>query len=361
MEITFLLGNGFDLRLGMKTRFIDMYEGYTAQKSSSDAVKKFKDLLKSDWPKYKNWGDFEIAMAQNAKRFDDEASFIECLRDFKIYMSTHLESEQWKFKRRLNATSATMEKCGMEMLKSIQNFFKGLTPNVVNEFSKLRAQSHVSYSVISFNYTNVFDELWCQASRNFTTDDIIHIHGRLDADVVLGADSLEQVGELPYPVTAKFERAFIKPKFNQQYDMARVARAETLIANSRIICIYGMSLGKSDYSWIVKLKNWLLANKSNHLVYFTHSNDTFNKLNWDAIIDEEEERIVSLLGTLCDSDEEMNRIFNQVHIPVGYDIFDFNRIIQDEELERVIKDDAKRDKKSTLSEATFPQSKALVR
>ena len=28
MNVTFMIGNGFDLRLGMKTRYTDMYDGY---------------------------------------------------------------------------------------------------------------------------------------------------------------------------------------------------------------------------------------------------------------------------------------------------------------------------------------------
>lgn len=28
MNVTFMIGNGFDLRLGMRTRYADMYTGY---------------------------------------------------------------------------------------------------------------------------------------------------------------------------------------------------------------------------------------------------------------------------------------------------------------------------------------------
>ena len=56
----------------------------------------------------------------------------------------------------------------------------------------------------------------------------------------------------------------------------------------------------------------------------------FNKSNWDAIIDEEEDRIASLLGKICDSGDEMSQIFDQVHIPVGYDIFNIDNILTSE-------------------------------
>ena len=91
-------------------------------------------------------------------------------------------------------------------------------------------------------------------------------------------------------------------------------------------------MGKSDYSWVAKLKNWLLSDKNHHLVYFIYDNTPYSRSNWDAIIDEEEDRVATLLGRICDSGEEMNQIFNQVHIPVGYDIFGIDEILKSEKI-----------------------------
>lgn len=46
MNITFMIGNGFDLHLGMKTRFIDMYDGYIKSASKDDVIRNFKKHLK---------------------------------------------------------------------------------------------------------------------------------------------------------------------------------------------------------------------------------------------------------------------------------------------------------------------------
>lgn len=323
MNITFLVGNGFDLRLGMKTRFTDMYEGYIVQGSASDAIRRFKEMLKVDAPNYKTWGDFEMAMAEKAKEFDDEDSFIECLRDFKLYMVSHLESEQTQFNQRMSVHRDFKGYCIDEVSISIDKFYTGLRPNVINEFVRLGVTNKPEYNFISFNYTIVFDSLldvYKQAP--------IHIHGKLGADVVLGADNLEQVKDLPYKTSRRFYRAFIKPEFNKSYDYARLEKAGDILNSSNIICIYGMSLGKSDLSWTKRLKNWLLARKDNHLVYFVYDESKFNKSNWDAIIDEEEKRIATLLGRICDSSEEMDKVFNQIHIPVGYDIFNIDELLK---------------------------------
>ena len=323
MNITFLIGNGFDLRVGMKTSFADMYEKYIAQSSASGTIQKFKGMLGSDAPKYKTWGDFEIAMAQNANKFDDEDSFIECLRDFKLYMVSHLENEQRQFNQRMSVHKDVKSYCANEVSYSIDEFYAGLRPNVIKEFVRLGVKNKPNYNFISFNYTTVFDSL-----LGLFMPEPIHIHGKLGADIVLGADNLDQVKDLPYKISRRFNRAFIKPEFNKSYDNARLENAQSIIDNSGIICIYGMSLGKSDFSWTKRLKDWLFAYQNNHLVYFVYDKSKFNKSNWDAIIDEEEDRIALLLGRICDSGEEMSRIFNQVHVPVGYDIFSINKLLE---------------------------------
>ena len=325
MNITFLIGNGFDLRMGMKTRFADMYEGYIAQDSATDTIRKFKEMLEADAPNYITWGDFEMAMAEKAKEFEDEDSFIECLRDFKLYMVSHLEKEQQRFQSRTAVGKDVRGRCIDETTKSIEKFYTGLRPNVVNEFIRLGANSNPEYRFVSFNYTNAFDYVLSPFAG-----EVIHIHGRLGSDIVLGADNIGQVTDLPYKTTKRFERAFIKPEFNKIYDNSRFKKAKSIIDGSDIICIYGMSLGKSDLSWTKQLKNWLLAHKNNHLVYFVYDEHEFNKSNWDAIIDEEENRIASLLGKICESGDEMSQIFDQVHIPVGYDIFGVDAILKTE-------------------------------
>lgn len=326
MNITFLIGNGFDLRMGMKTRFTDMYEGYIAHPSSTAAIEKFKEMLRQDAPKYETWGDFEMAMAEKAKEFENEAAFIECLRDFKLYMAAHLKEEQEQFKRRLSARKGTEALCKKEMQESISHFYKGLTPNVINRIKSVGVSPHPRYKAISFNYTDVFD---CLIPSDIDT---IHVHGSLDADVVLGIDSLDQVKGLNYTPTRRFERAFIKPEFNKNYNSKRKEDAENAIWNSNIICIYGMSLGDSDYSWVIKLKEWLLSDENAHLVYFVYDETVFNKLNWDAIMDAEEDHIEILLNRICDSSEEREQVFNQIHIPIGYNIFNIDEILKEEKL-----------------------------
>lgn len=101
MNVTFLIGNGFDLACGMKTRYSDVYEGYIQTPSVTPIIEKFKaDLIKEKTKKnWGNWSDFEMGMAKFASNFSSEKDFISCIADFKKFLKQHLQKEQETFEK----------------------------------------------------------------------------------------------------------------------------------------------------------------------------------------------------------------------------------------------------------------------
>ena len=64
MNVTFLIGNGFDLGIGLKTAYSDFYNVYCKSDSNDSlAVKKFKSEIQGN---YENWSDFEAAFGEYA-------------------------------------------------------------------------------------------------------------------------------------------------------------------------------------------------------------------------------------------------------------------------------------------------------
>ncbi len=336
MNITFLIGNGFDLRLGMNTRYTDMYPSYLTKHSSDAVICEFKKVLQQAAPNgYKTWGDFEMAMAQHAAHFKSEGELIACVRDFKEHMGSHLVKEQTAFLEYIKGKSGNLS-CAREMARSMREFYKGQTPNVINAIESLGNLDNARFRFITFNYTTLLDQI-IQIHDSYCKIGIrekpIHIHGSLDTDVVLGIDNIDQFGQLPYQLTKKGERAFVKPLFNSQFDKARITAAERTIEESDVICIYGMSLGASDDTWIKMIYEWIVANRDHHLIYFKYLNQRFNAWRRDEMMDEEDSQRDKLLMRICGS-EEMEGLENQVHIPIGYDIFDFKNAVDQDAEER---------------------------
>ena len=94
LSVLFILGNGFDLNLGMKTSYTDVYNQYVQTESKSDVIKKFKEELNTNKTnKQSKWSDFELGMAKYARTLSSENELIECVWDFKGHMVEHLNTK----------------------------------------------------------------------------------------------------------------------------------------------------------------------------------------------------------------------------------------------------------------------------
>ena len=72
MKVVYLIGNGFDLNLGLKTSYSDFYTYYLNIESNDAQIAQLKEHLKYDKDnkgKYRYWSDLEIAMGEYTKKF----------------------------------------------------------------------------------------------------------------------------------------------------------------------------------------------------------------------------------------------------------------------------------------------------
>ena len=79
MSTLFLIGNGFDVNCGMKTKYRDVYTGYINEPSKTANLKQFKNAISAN---LNDWSDFELAMGEYAAKLQTEYEFMECVNDF---------------------------------------------------------------------------------------------------------------------------------------------------------------------------------------------------------------------------------------------------------------------------------------
>ena len=322
MRITFLIGNGFDVGCGLKSRYIDTYDEYISVKPTSSNLKKFKRDLDGD---YDTWSDFELGMAEYARNFNSEDDFVECIRDYSLFLHHHLVKEEENYKSELTKMSAYKRNAILDrMEESIYEFYSGTTNSLEKYIVKLiNNETKVNFSFINFNYTIVFDlllemmkERMKKNKKNLYYDFNagIHIHGRLNNDMVLGVDSEEQLKDIPFKLTDNGKRAFIKPFFNQIFDDDRVEQTRDIIRNSDIICVFGMTLGDSDLTWRTELIDWLKSDKEHHMFFYdiglmiTKGNLAFDRLQ------KSENKVKELA---CRLSLDYDLVKDKIHIPVG--------------------------------------------
>lgn len=323
MSTLFLIGNGFDINCGMKTRYTDVYPKYINVSSNTEVIKKFKESISAD---FKTWGDFEMAMGAYAQQLHSEAEFLECIRDFANYMEKHISGENNRLKKLLNdkeISGAVVR----EMGQSLRNFYADISHNIDVTMQQRRATHYGGFNAISFNYTDVYDVLWSRALDPFNNNSVIHIHGVLQDGPVFGVDNIDQI-KAEYELTRRGKRGFVKPIFNSEYDERRVNDAKNLIKGALTICAYGVSLGDSDLSWRNEIIGWLKADKEHHLFVYKYELSKAKYLTVAEKMDIEDDAKEQLL--LEWGIDEGDELFKQIHIPCGKNIFNIEAVLKRE-------------------------------
>lgn len=322
MNITFLIGNGFDINCGMKCTYKDAYEAYIRMSSDSTIIEQFKRRIGDN---IDTWADFEVAMASDMINYKSEKEFLLCLRDFKKHLNRYLSNEEGKIVTKLN-NNRVQNLVRNEMHNSLHYFYDGISHNLTKEISERISEETVTYYAISFNYTSVFDNLFLSATGRDPSD-VVHIHGKLNDDLVIGMDSFNQLPKVPYYISKKGKRAFIKSEFNEEFDKARVKSAEDKIALSDIICVFGMSLGDSDLKWRQLLFQWLQNTKNTHLFLYNYECSCLTDLTADERLDHEEDSKVRILERFELESARIENLIEKIHIPCEKNIFNIEKAI----------------------------------
>lgn len=294
MQVTFLVGNGFDLNLGLKTNYSDFLDEYQKPKDTdSELIKKFKkDILEDQ----KLWASAEYAFGQYTKKFKEEgynaAEFITCYIDFCAALGSYLlEQEQALNYSELKTTLIN------GFADSIKNFLLGHKDSqkqiIQNSYSAV--SGGISYRFLCFNYTATLDLMIDFASKSpgvlgnrvvrglTTANDIkpaIHVHGYTDRDMVLGVNDISQIADTTLfdEFSPAYINQLIKIKANEMNEGNTDQRAEALLKNSDLIYVYGMSFGDTDALWWKRICEVMKARQSVHLLLHCHDVPTDERL-----------------------------------------------------------------------------------
>ena len=124
MNITFLIGNGFDIGLGLKTQYEKFYDYYQKPlEDDSDNIKDFKKVLKK-WQSDKNtavidWADFESAFGKHSADFkiDQKREYLERFEDFVVNFNAYVEDEE----NRIDYSNS--KEIGMKMRDGVLKYY----------------------------------------------------------------------------------------------------------------------------------------------------------------------------------------------------------------------------------------------
>lgn len=275
MNITFLIGNGFDINLGLRTRYSCFYPYFIKNAQKNNMIKSWLDGNE------RYWADLEEKLGQELEKVSEDKleQFYEDKEELDRLLIEYLEKEQRRYK------FDDKEAIKKEFTRSMNKFFSGLPANDVNSISETKenySNEEFVYSYITFNNTDILDKIvalygsdniiashqWRGLSRYDRIGKVIHIHGTTYAEMILGVNDESQIRNELLKSENIFLDTFIKKRMNQGIGQRKTEQALDIINSSHIVCVFGMSIGNTDIMWWEELIKWLGENGSNKLVIF---------------------------------------------------------------------------------------------
>jgi len=290
MKITFFIGNGFDLNLGLKTTYKDFLETYLATPSPNSIILQFKkDISHSKNENdeiYPFWSNAEKAFGEYTKNFSDVDLFSDCHIDFCTELGKYLQEQE----ARLNFESLE-EIIPRLFIKSIKAFTSGFREQQRHQIESLlkdSIKSDIIYNFIDFNYTQTLDKCIAisKSSLQYNTlmgktsyenvvfsnhlGEILHVHGFADRDMVLGVNDELQIANIGLfeGQGPEYIGEIVKQKTNRLNENYIDEKCEHMLNNSDLIYIYGMSCGETDILWWTRI--FKLMQKNGHVQVIIH-------------------------------------------------------------------------------------------
>lgn len=329
MNITFLLGNGFDIGLGLQTRYEDFYQTYTKINSNdSENVRRFKKELSNKDLNYSgeitDWSDFEKAFGQYSDRFnvDTKMDYLECFEDFVIQFNAYLEAEE----KRVDFSDKKL--ITQTMFNAVTQYFyirEGDKAYIQSLYPPVASSSRI-YNFISFNYTRTVDKCANILQQHLKSDNargvgkVLHIHGYVEENMIMGVNDKSQIINRILAEDMEVSREIIKP--NQNIDM-RTNYEKTVIEvinKSDIICVYGMSIGETDKKWWNQIGKWL-GEKEKHALVILKYDEKYNKrfsFNQNKLVNAITNRFLELSEQPT---EIQNKIRSKIFVGMNHNVF----------------------------------------
>lgn len=327
MNITYLIGNGFDINIGLATRYCDFYEYYKQQPSSNKTIAKLKNDIRCN---YENWADLEVKLGEYTANFLKETDFESVFEDIQDRLSQYLEKEQKKFQ------IEKKEEASKKFRTDLYSPYRFLLPadeHMLNAYiNENKSGYHWKINIITFNYTNSIELLLKDTDKilytrkngtTFSLGTIEHIHGFHNHRMVLGVNDVSQIANEQFRESRRITDAIIKPQCNSVQKHLVDRNCIELIKQSHIICVYGSSIGDTDKIWWETIGQWLV-NADGFLIIFYRDNEQIHPLRPYKIGLKTESIIDLFLSKTNLAGSQKNKCRNRVIIGYETDIFNLS-------------------------------------
>ena len=320
MKVTFLIGNGFDLRQGLKTAYRNFLNHYLkiTKNDSGDVIRLKQNIRQEELL----WSDFEFLLGEITKFYsiEDKESFLRGLKHMRHAMSAYLQNQSKKFKIKITRQRKEL-KHSLNCLFSQEGYM--YPPKDI-----LSVPHEVNYEFLVFNYNTIlFDMLKKIKRREFARNrnkitshiDVKQklIHCTTKQGFILGVNDASQIKNKSFAKDSDICNALIKS--NQRNIMYMSKDVLHYISDSDVVYVYGMSIGDTDKRCWEQVIQWLKKSNEKKLVisYYDKNITAIDLIDIQQI----KERLIKKLFGFGLKEEN----YQQIEIIINPNIFNFTK------------------------------------
>lgn len=251
MNIVYILGNGFDINLGLKTQYQEFYDSLSGGNSHSIWSQKLQKDLKD----IKRWADMELGLGACTIDFYSSEEYLAFFEGVSDLLAEYLKNQE-----------ATFEVKGKDIEKLKDDFVypeQYLFPSEREEIERFKSQwynQQWNLRVVTLNYTRTLEKLFNTNSFDFQISrhpgpyfvklkSILHLHGYHDEGMIFGVDDHDQIVNEKFREILEVRESLVKPYCNSVSGFTVDRDCKTQIQNANLICVFGCSLGITDSTW----------------------------------------------------------------------------------------------------------------
>lgn len=361
--ITFFIGNGFDLNIGLKTKYQDFLEWYkgsefyflcpTLVKLKKDREKllalksRISEFRKEILKEFENWSDLEIALGKVAKApfFTSKELFLNCKYDLDLNLQCYLSSQ--------NKRAFVNEEDCYLFMDGIVNFWQNAPESsrqiIINALRNNYMPIGAIINVVSFNYTDIVGELF-NGSDNWPSIELpifaglttcsrgsyLQIHGQVGQSFILGVDDIDQIERQDFQTDSDIQNFCVKRNMHKSNNNFYSSKLTDIISQSSIFCIFGMSIGKTDKTWWRAISNSLKNYPFKTVIIYVLDDDFDTEVPYIS-----QHFINRVRDHFCEqaelSKEIKDVIYNRIIVIFNSHIFDLpdlkNRVVHHDDME----------------------------
>ena len=252
----YLIGNGFDLNLNLKTSYKDFYNFILEKNNEKDLeiVAKFKNEINNEPT---NWSDLEFELGKFTAKIDS----IEDADNLHDYLIDQLSSYLKLIEDNWDIDDNEKKKLINYLLYPIENRLLPVENTEIDLFKDKWLNTSIWYlNIITFNYTKSIEKILDEKISNihlgnsykkipFALNGIEHIHGYIDNRMILGVNDVSQLKNKTLHSNSETTDRYIKSNCNSTYGLGHENKCLTMVRSANLILIYGMSFGDTDLKW----------------------------------------------------------------------------------------------------------------